>query len=434
MTGSLPNSMPPATSALGFCRDCLADLEVTQTRCPKCRSPRLAIHDEWADLSIAHIDCDAFYAAVEKRDHPELQDQPLIIGGETRGVVSTACYIARIYGVHSAMPMFQAKKLCPKAVIRPPNMALYREVGLSIRALMQELTPLVEPLSIDEAFLDLSGTERLHHLPPAKLLAQLAAKIEKSIGISVSIGLSHNKFLAKLASDLEKPRGFSMIGKAETMDRLATMPVSKIWGVGRATQEKLARDGITRIGQLQAMNVADLVARYHSFGLRLSTLSKGQDRRAVNPISDFKSVSSEETFNKDINDVAELEGHLWRLCERTSDRCKKKHIAGWTVVLKAKTDSFKQRTRNLSRHGPTQMAEALYQDARYLLHHLIADYPGESYRLLGIGLTQLVDDSAADHPDLAEPDRQRQIDAERAIDRLRAKFGPQSVRKGRDLL
>lgn len=434
MTGSPPGSTKPDINASGFCRDCLTDLMQPQVRCPKCRSPRLLTHEEWPDLSIAHIDCDAFYAAVEKRDHPELADRPLIIGGETRGVVSTACYIARMYGVHSAMPMFQAKRLCPDAVIRPPNMALYREVGYSIRRLMEELTPLVEPVSIDEAFLDLTGTQRLHHLPPAKLLAQLAQTIEKTIGISVSIGLSHNKFLAKLASDLDKPRGFSIIGRAETVSRLAPMPVSKIWGVGRATQTKLSQDGISVIGQLQTMDLRDLTKRYNSFGLRLSELSQGIDRRRVNPVSETKSISSEETFISDINSVASLEQHLWRLCERTSARCKSKQLAGLTIVLKAKTSDFRQRTRNLTRSNATQMAEAIYHDARHMLHSLVKDYPKDAYRLIGVGVTHLVDAHDADHPDLAEPDRQRQIDTERAMDRLREKFGTQSVRKGRDLL
>ncbi|HCL48589.1 MAG TPA: DNA polymerase IV, partial [Rhodobiaceae bacterium] len=201
----------PATQP-ALCRDCLnsSTLEPHETRCPSCHSPRLIKHDELLQLGVAHLDCDAFYAAVEKRDNPELNDKPVIIGGGRRGVVSTCCYIARIHGVHSAMPMFQATKACPDAVIVKPDMEKYGRVGREVRDLMRELTPLVEPLSIDEAFMDLRGTERLHGGAPAESLMRLVNRIENEIGITVSIGLSHNKFLAKLASDLNKPRGFSI--------------------------------------------------------------------------------------------------------------------------------------------------------------------------------------------------------------------------------
>ena len=418
------------------CRDCLhfEALAHDVRRCPACKSPRLVRHQELHKLGVAHLDCDAFYAAVEKRDNPELNDKPVIIGGGRRGVVSTCCYIARIHGVHSAMPMFKATKACPDAVIIKPDMEKYDRVGREVRELMRDLTPLVEPLSIDEAFMDLRGTERLHGGAPAQSLMRLTNRIEQEIGITVSIGLSHNKFLAKLASDLDKPRGFSIIGRAETVSRLAPMPVSKIWGVGRATQTKLSQDGISVIGQLQTMDLRDLTKRYNSFGLRLSELSQGIDRRRVNPVSETKSISSEETFSSDISSLASLEQHLWRLCERTSARCKSKQLAGLTIVLKAKTSDFRQRTRNLTRSNATQMAEAIYHDARHMLHSLVKDYPKDAYRLIGVGVTHLVDAHDADHPDLAEPDRQRQIDTERAMDRLREKFGTQSVRKGRDLL
>ncbi|PJN96384.1 DNA polymerase IV, partial [Amaricoccus sp. HAR-UPW-R2A-40] len=203
-----------------LCRDCLTP-SPDPGRCPACRSPRTVAHPELLDLAIAHVDCDAFYASVEKRDDPSLRDVPLIVGGGQRGVVTTACYLARIHGVRSAMPMFQARRLCPQAVVVKPRMARYVEVSRQIRALMEALTPLVEPLSLDEAFLDLTGTERLHKAPPALLLARLQARVEAELGVSVSVGLSHNKFLAKTASDLDKPRGFSVIGRAETAAFLA---------------------------------------------------------------------------------------------------------------------------------------------------------------------------------------------------------------------
>lgn len=433
MTGSQQKSNDRKPNH-GFCRDCLTPITSGEPRCSTCRSPRLVSHEEWNLLSIAHIDCDAFYAAIEKRDRPELADKPVIIGGGTRGVVSTACYIARINGVHSAMPMFQARRLCPDAVILPPNMALYSAAGHEIREIMRALSPLVEPLSIDEAFIDLSGTERLHGTPPAISLAKLAKDIEQKVGITVSIGLSHNKFLAKLASDLDKPRGFSIIGRAETMTRLSSLPVAKIWGVGKAMQTRLARDGITMVRQIQMLSEDEMLRRYDQTGYRLAKLARGEDTRQVVPISDAKSISSETTFDTDISDPTHLERHLWRLSEKVAHRCKQKGRAGRTVVLKVKTKAFTSLTRNHTRRNPTQMAEAIFRDGQLLLKALLADRGHEAFRLIGIGVAQLVDAHEADIPDLAEPERKKEIASERAMDRLREKFGHDAIRKGRDLL
>jgi DNA polymerase-4 len=277
----------------GFCRDCLARQQRGAKRCERCGSPRLVRHTELYRLHLAHIDCDAFYAAVEKRDNPALRDKPVIIGGGKRGVVSTACYIARIQGVRSAMPMFKALEACPEAVVIKPDMEKYVRVGRQVRAMMQTLTPLVEPLSIDEAFLDLAGTERLHGLPPALVLARFALEVEKEIGITVSAGLSYCKFLAKVASDFRKPRGFSVIGEAEAISFLAGQPVTLIWGVGKAFAATLERDGIRSIGQLQKMERGDLMRRYGTMGDRLYRLARGEDDRRVEPRQDAKSVSAE---------------------------------------------------------------------------------------------------------------------------------------------
>ncbi|MCO4809922.1 MAG: DNA polymerase IV, partial [Planktomarina temperata] len=195
-----------------FCRDCLTTFETAPRRCTACGRPRIAAHPELFSLSIAHMDCDAFYASVEKRDNPELASKPVIIGGGRRGVVSTACYVARVRGVKSAMPMFQALKLCPEAVVVRPRMEEYVKASAAIRKMMQELTPAIEPLSLDEAFLDMTGTTALHGAPPAVMLARLVKRMREELGLTGSIGLSHNKFLAKVASDLDKPRGFSVIG------------------------------------------------------------------------------------------------------------------------------------------------------------------------------------------------------------------------------
>ena len=397
-------------------------------RCPHCGSPRLIAHTELRQLSIAHIDCDSFYASVEKRDNPEIRDKPVIIGGAQRGVVSTACYIARIRGVRSAMPMFQAKKLCPDAVIIRPNMKKYSEVGQQIRALMQSLTPLVEPLSIDEAFLDLTGTERLHHAYPAMTLARFARSIEENVGITVSVGLSHNKFLAKLASDLEKPRGFSMIGKEETVRFLKDKPISMIWGVGRVSQAKLEQDGFVTIGQLQQADPTSLAKKYGTLGLRLAKLSRGEDSRTVSADSETKSISSETTFNVDLRNADDLLPILRRLSENTARRAKKAGLAGRTITLKLKSAQFKSITRSRSLSDPTQLADKLYFIGKDLL---MKELDGQrSYRLIGIGLNELYPDTLADPPDLVDEQATKRASAEKAIDRLSEKFGGKMVELG----
>ena len=441
MTGSAGSSPKPDTEhaeggAAGIlCRDCGTGTHAldARRRCATCKSPRLISHDELFQLGVAHIDCDAFYAAIEKRDNPDLHDRPLIIGGGRRGVVSTCCYIARIKGVHSAMPMFQAKKLCPEAVIVHPDMEKYQKASYQIRDLMREYTPLVETLSIDEAFLDLRGTDRLHGGPPAQSLVQLVNRIEEDIGITVSVGLSHNKFLAKLASDLDKPRGFSIIGAAETLTFLADLPVNTIYGIGKAMQKKLSRDGIRTIGQLQNMDERDLVARYNSVGLRLARLSRGQDSRKIVPQSVAKSISSETTFNEDLATFGALEKYLWALSERTAERCKRKNMAGTTIVLKLKTSSFTILTRNRAIPDPTQLADTIFSVGKTLLTQLLAEKPGIKFRLIGIGVAGLVDGTHADPPDLADPDKSRRKAAEQAMDNLRDKFGRGAIKKGRSL-
>ncbi|MEX1147546.1 MAG: DNA polymerase IV, partial [Sphingomonadales bacterium] len=274
----------------------------TRQRCPSCHGPRLIRHAEMFGLSIAHLDCDAFYASVEKRDNPDLANRPLIVGGGQRGVVATACYIARLRGVHSAMPIARARTLCPDAVVIRPNMDRYRAASRAIRALMDEVAPVVEPLSLDEAFLDLTGTDRLHGMPPAEVLVRLANRVRSEVGVTVSIGLSYNKFLAKVASDRNKPRGFFVIGRAEVREFLAAEPVSLIWGAGDALCRKLERDGIYRIGQLQAMDEDTLRNRYGSMGDRLYHFARGEDRRAVTAAAPPKSVSTEITLETDISD------------------------------------------------------------------------------------------------------------------------------------
>ncbi|NRG19177.1 DNA polymerase IV [Rhizobiales bacterium] len=417
---------PPGTHQ-ALCRDCGNRNATEARRCTTCGSPRLVRHSELFTLSIAHIDCDAFYASVEKRDNPELRDKPVIVGGGKRGVVSTCCYIARISGVRSAMPMFKALERCPDAVVIKPDMEKYVRVGREIRERMTALTPMVEPLSIDEAFLDLSGTEKLHHAAPAETLARFARNIETEVGVTVSVGLAPNKFLAKIASDLEKPRGFSVIGYAEALEFLAKQPVGLIWGVGKAFQEKLERDGIRTIGQLQTIEATELARRYGVMGLRLSKLSRGEDDRSVSPDREAKSVSTETTFDRDIASFEELRIVLRRLAEKVSARLKRGGIAGRTVTLKLKTDRFKTVTRSKGLSDPTQLADRIYRTGEELLR---PETNGQRYRLIGIGVSELGDATLADPTDLVDADAGRRAQAERAIDVLRSKFGDSSVELG----
>ena len=411
----------------GLCRDCFADASETVPRCTACGSPRLVRHALIRELAIAHVDCDAFYAAVEKRDDPSLADKPLIIGGGKRGVVSTACYVARTYGIHSAMPMFKALKACPHATVLKPDMAKYVKVGRQVRAMMFELTPQVEPLSIDEAFMDLTGTDRLHGMSPAHSLARFAKRVEADIGITVSIGLSANKFLAKIASDLDKPRGFAVLGRDEAVAFLASRPVGFIWGVGKVTQARLQRDGFNTIADLQRGDETDLMHRYGLEGRRLWRLSRGIDDRFVNPERETKSVSAETTFGADIASYKPLEKILWSLAEKVSGRLKASAISGSTVNLKLKTADFRIRTRARALGEPTQLATRIFEAARELLGR---EVDGTRFRLIGIGVSSLNEAGKADPLDLVDRQGARSAKAEHAIDKVRAKFGKAAVVKG----
>ena len=417
-----------------LCRDCFV-VERLKTdaqsgaiaRCRRCGSPRLIHHSELLELTIAHIDCDAFYASVEKRDRPELADKPVIVGGGKRGVVSTCCYIARMSGVHSAMPMFKALEACPDAVVIKPDMKKYVEVGRDIRKRMRDITPLVEPLSIDEAFLDLSGTERLHRLRPAEVLVRFAKSIEDDLNITVSVGLSHNKFLAKIASDLEKPRGFSTIGQSETVEFLARQSVRIIFGVGKAFAARLEADGLSTITDLQQTDASVLAKRYGEIGLRLSKLAFGRDSRSVTPHRGAKSISAERTFNSDISDVDQLRQILRRVSETVSKRAKESDLAGYRVTLKLKSADFKTVTRAHTLPDPTNLADKIFRIAETMLVPLARGIP---YRLLGVGISELADADLADPDDLIDENATRRAKVERAIDALKARDASAHVETG----
>lgn len=423
--------MSPAPGPSALCRDCLTGFALSiprPARCPHCGSPRILALPASADLTLAHVDCDAFYASVEKRDDPSLRDKPLIIGGGgRRGVVSTACYIARTSGVRSAMPMAAALKLCPQAVVLPPNMTKYAEAGRAVRTMMQELTPLVEPLSIDEAFLDLAGCEPVHGMPAAAALATFARRVETEIGVSVSVGLSYCKFLAKLASDMDKPRGFHVIGRAEATAVLAPMSVGRLWGVGKVALERLERQGFRHIRDLQVIDETEALKRLGDDGRRLWRLARGIDDRKVTIDRDAKSISAEVTFENDVGDLADLERTLLQLSERLSARLKKAGLAADGVTLKLRTPDFKLRTRTRTEGSPTQLATRIFAASRLMLR---AQPKGEFYRLIGVAAAGLRPGDEADEADLIEGDRSREKARESAIDALRDKFGRAAVMRG----
>ena len=373
---------------------------------------------------VAHIDCDAFYATVEKRDDPSLAAEPVIVGGGRRGVVAAACYVARTYGIRSAMPMFEALRRCPHAKVIRPNMEKYVKVGREVRQMMLALTPLVEPLSIDEAFLNLSGTARLHGLSAAKALARFASEVEKKLRITVSVGLSCNNFLAKVASDIDKPRGFAVLGARDAPAFLAPKPVSFIFGVGAVSAARYARDGFNRIADLQRAGEMELLRRYGEEGRRLSRLAHGIDERKIDPARETKSISSETTFERDIADFRALERILWNLTEEVSARLKHNELAGATITLKLKTADFKIRTRARSLETPTQLAGRIFGAARMLLER---ETDGTHFRLLGVGVSALVSVDEADPADLVDG---RAALAEHAVDDLRARFGDAVLIRG----
>ena len=410
-----------------FCRDCFWQGDEAVRRCPNCASPRIVAHEDLATLAIAHMDCDAFYASVEKRDRPELRDVAVIVGGGKRGVVTTCCYIARIKGVRSAMPMFKALKLCPEAVVIKPDFAKYRHESKRVLGMAGELTPLIQNLSLDEAWMDLSGTERLHKAPPAVTLARLQARIEAQTGLTVSIGLSANKFLAKIASDLDKPRGFSVIGGAEAQAFLAPRSVGILPGVGPAMVASLEKAGIRTVGDLARMDVKELAERFGSHGLRLSRLSHGEDHRAVNPNEDRKGISAETTFNDDLSALSDLEDVLAELSEKVARHARADGLAGRVVTLKLRTTDFRILTRRRTIAVPTQTARTLFAVGRELLAR---EATGRPYRLIGIGMAELIEAGAVED-DFFAGDEQRALKGEQTLDAIRARFGAGAVTSGR---
>lgn len=415
---------------ISLCRDCDTVGEADWSTCPTCGSGRILAHPNLADLSIAHIDCDAFFAAIEKRDNPDLRDKPVIVGGGKRGIVATCCYIARLHGVRSAMPMFKALKLCPEAVVVRPNREAYTTASRQIREKLQALTPLVQMISIDEGYLDLTGTERVNGAIPAAALSRMAREIEAEIGITISIGLSENKFLAKTASEMDKPRGFAVISAAEARDLLGPKPIGYLHGVGPAFARKLEAGGLKTVSDVQRLEVRDMIGRYGETGLWLHQRANGIDNRPVTPESERKSVSAERTFDRDISDPAILEDRLWLVCEETAARAKRHGVEGTTITLKLKTKQFRSLTRSVTLSTGTQLAQTLFRTAKPLLER--ETQKGQAYRLIGIGLSHL-QDARGDERDLIDPSIEKRAKAERASDLARDKFGRASVMTAREI-
>lgn len=413
-----------------LCRDCLHHAAQAFARCPACASRRVVAHPDLFRLSIAHVDCDAFYASVEKRDRPELLSRPVIVGGGRRGVVAACCYLARTSGVRSAMPMFKALAACPDAVVIKPEMAKYEIEGRRIRALMEALTPLVQPLSIDEAVLDLAGTEALHGAPPAVVLARFALAVEREVGVTVSIGLAANRLMAKLAAERDKPRGFAVIGAGEAAAWLAPQPVSVLPGVGPAMARRLQAAGFGTLGQLAALGAQDAARRFGEEGPALAARARGEDARQVSPDRETKSVSAETTFETDLATREALEASLWRLCEKLARRLAEKDLAAAGVTLKLKTASFATRTRAARLAQPTRLPDVLFAAARPLL---AKEADGTAFRLIGIGAQPLAPAREADRGDLADPEAPKRAARWQAVETLRAKFGDAAVVRGRGL-
>jgi DNA polymerase-4 len=413
-----------------LCRDCYAVADSLPARCPACGGHRLVHHRSLLRLTIAHIDCDAFYASVEKRDRPELRARPVIVGGGTRGVVTAACYIARMDGVKSAMPMFKALKACPDAVVIKPNFEKYTVASRQIRTLMYELTPQVQTLSIDEAVLDLAGTEALHGAAPAVVLARFAAVVEQQVGVTVSIGLAANRLMAKIAAGRGKPRGFTVIDAQEAAALLAPESVRLLPGIGAALARRLEAIGITTLGQLQVLPDHLARRRFGDDGPALARRARGEDARIVDPSRETKSISAETTFDRDLCTVADLERPLWRLCEKLGRRLKDHDLAAGGVVLKLKTARFATRSRSARLSSPTVLPDRLFDLARALL---AKEATGTQFRLIGIGANPLVPASTADQGDLADATTPRRAAAQAAIDALRGRFGEAAIARGRSL-
>jgi DNA polymerase-4 len=377
-----------------------------------------------AARTVLHVDMDAFYASVEQRDQPELRGRPVIVGADPsgRGVVSAASYEARRFGVHSAMPIGRAARLCPDAAFLPVDMDKYAAVSRQVMAILADFTPLLEPVSIDEAFLDVTGTEGLHG-DGAAVARTIKSRVASALRLSASVGVAANKFVAKVASDLRKPDGLVVVAPGTEADFLAPLPVSRLWGVGRVTAAGLEAMGLSTIGQLAAVPAAYLEARFGPSGRSLQDLAFGRDDRLVEPFAPPKSMGAEETFGHDHRDVERLTATLRGQAERVARELRAEGYAGRCVTLKLRFADFSTLTRRHS-DDPTQDGLVIYRRARALLERIPLRQP---VRLIGLAVSSLGPPAAGQLP-LLEADTARRERLARAMDQVTRRFGEESLR------
>lgn len=369
---------------------------------------------------------DAFFAAVEQRDHPELRGKPVIVGGDpaSRGVVAAASYEARRYGIHSAMPSAEAKRRCPHAVFVTPRARRYGEISRQVMAILESYSPLVEQVSVDEAFVDVTGCERLFG-PPEEIARQIQVRLRGELGLSASLGVAPNRFLAKLASEREKPGGLVVVRPEQVEAFLRDLPLDKVWGVGEVTADRLLRLGLRTVGQLAAYPVELLESQFGEYGRRLHELAHGVDESPLRLGGERKQVSAETTFTHDTTDRKFLESQLLRLSEQVGARLRANGLAGTTVTLKIRFSDFRTITRRDTRPAPVGEDLPLYRRARALLEPQLA--AGRKIRLLGVGVSNFVGTA---QPSLFSPEREKHpVDA--VLDRVRERFGEAALRRGR---
>ncbi len=380
--------------------------------------------------TILHVDMDAFYASIEERDHPELQGQPIIVGGraEHRGVVSAANYPARKFGVHSAMPMKTARQLCPQAHFFPVRMSDYAEVSQSLQKIFRKYTPLVEPLSLDEAFLDVTGSQLLFG-NGREIAASIKQEVRHSLQLIASVGVAPNKFLAKIASDADKPDGLVVVEPDKIQEFLDPLPVSRVWGIGKMATQRFNRLGIQTISQVRVLEPKILTELFGEQGLHLWNLSQGLDERAVIPERQAKSISRETTFSSDVNDLEILRIILMDLVEDVSRRLRQNKLRGKTIQLKIRYDDFSTFTRSTTVSQPTDLTREIEQSALLMLDQKLPERP-LSIRLIGVGVTGFQSGSQHQKSLFDEEDQQKYSRLDQVKDQIASRFGSNSIIRG----
>ena len=382
--------------------------------------------------TILHVDMDAYYASVEQRDHPELRGKPVIVGGtQGRGVVCAASYEARPFGVRSAMPIATARRLCPQGIYVPVRMAHYAEISRQIRDIFFSFTPLVEPLSLDEAFLDVRGCEGIFG-PPPEIARQIKQRIRAATDLIASVGVAPNKFLAKLASDIGKPDGFVVLESDKVQEFLAPLPVNRIWGVGAKGEQRLHALGLRTIGQIAAMTEDELGDRFGEMGRHIWRLANAVDDRSVVPDREAKSVSTETTFAHDIGDREVLRVWLLDLVDHLTSRMRHTGLFGRTIDLKIRSSEFRTVTRSTTLAAATNATNAIWKAASDLLGRSLTE-DLMPVRLLGVGATKLTREPIEQGDLFGSDDHPRENAVDQSIDSIRAKFGSASIKRGSSL-